>query len=138
MAGRGRRRGGQGSGGVAVVGSLRLRAGVTNDGTPLSPDTFVFPKSISLDGFRFTGRGVVVTFDNGDEVRYSTIENLRGALTDAPELEGLLGVAGNAVASYDPETEAVVIDSRHEGISLYVVRADGVETLGTLAFVAPT
>jgi hypothetical protein len=32
----------------SVVGALRLRAGVTNDGTPLSPDTFIFPKSISI------------------------------------------------------------------------------------------
>ncbi len=30
-----------------VVGSLRLRMGVTNDGIPLSPDTFIFPGVIS-------------------------------------------------------------------------------------------
>ncbi len=32
----------------AVSGSLRLRTGVTNDGTPLSPDTFVFPPFVSV------------------------------------------------------------------------------------------
>jgi len=31
----------------AVSGSLRLRAGVTNDGVPLSPDTFVFPSFVA-------------------------------------------------------------------------------------------
>ncbi len=31
-----------------VVGSLRLRTGVTNDGIPLSPDSFVFPRVVSL------------------------------------------------------------------------------------------
>lgn len=31
-----------------VVGSLRLRTGVTNDGIPLSPDSFVFPRVISV------------------------------------------------------------------------------------------
>lgn len=32
----------------AVVGSLRLRTGVTNDGVPLSPDSFVFPRVVSI------------------------------------------------------------------------------------------
>lgn len=32
----------------SVVGSLRLRTGVTNDGIPLSPDSFVFPRFVSL------------------------------------------------------------------------------------------
>ncbi len=31
----------------AVSGSLRLRAGVTNDGVPLSPDTFIFPSFVA-------------------------------------------------------------------------------------------
>ena len=31
----------------SVSGSLRLRTGVTNDGLPLSPDTFVFPSFVS-------------------------------------------------------------------------------------------
>ena len=31
-----------------VVGSLRLRTGVTNDGIPLSPDSFIFPRVISV------------------------------------------------------------------------------------------
>ncbi|MBK6406025.1 MAG: carboxypeptidase regulatory-like domain-containing protein [Holophagales bacterium] len=31
----------------AVSGSLRLRAGVTNDGVPLSPDTFLFPSFVA-------------------------------------------------------------------------------------------
>lgn len=31
----------------SVSGSLRLRTGVTNDGVPLSPDTFVFPSFVS-------------------------------------------------------------------------------------------
>lgn len=31
----------------SVAGSLRLRTGVANDGTPLSPDSFVFPRFVS-------------------------------------------------------------------------------------------
>ena len=90
------------------------------------------------EGFRTAGRGVVVTFDDQDEVRYSTIEDLRGALADAPELEGLLGVAGDAVASYDAEREAVILESCYDGVSVHLVRAGEVITLGTLAFVDPT
>ena len=32
----------------SVAGSLRLRTAVTNDGVPLSPDSFVFPRVVSL------------------------------------------------------------------------------------------
>jgi hypothetical protein len=90
------------------------------------------------EGFLTAGRGVVVTFDDQDEVRYSTIEDLRGALADAPELEGSLGVAGDAVASYDAEREAVILESRYEAASVILVRETEVGTLGTLAFVEPT
>jgi hypothetical protein len=79
-----------------------------------------------------------VTFDDQDEVRYSTIGELRVPLTKAPELTGLLRVAAEAVASYDPECEAVVLESRHEAVSVFLVREGEVVTLGTLAFVTPT
>jgi hypothetical protein len=49
--------------------------------------------AFSREGFRSAGRGVVVTFDDQDDVRYSTIEDLRGALEKAPELAGLIEVA---------------------------------------------
>jgi hypothetical protein len=57
-----------------------------------------------------------VTFDDQGEVRYSTIDDLRVSLAKAPELTGLLRVAAEAVASYDPECEAVVLESRHEAV----------------------
>ena len=79
-----------------------------------------------------------MTFDDQDEVRYSTIGNLRVPLTKAPELTGLLRVAAEAVASYDPECEAVVLESRHEAVSVVLAHDADVITLGTLAFVTPT
>jgi hypothetical protein len=79
-----------------------------------------------------------VTFDDQDEVRYSTIGDLRVPLNKAPELTGLLRVAAEAVASYDPECEAVVLESRHEAVSVYLFREDDVVTLGSLIFEAPT
>jgi hypothetical protein len=78
-----------------------------------------------------------VTIDDQDEVRYSTIENLRGALAKAPELAGLIEVACGAVETYDPEREAIVLESCHEAVSVYLFREDDVVTLGSLAFVAP-
>jgi hypothetical protein len=73
-----------------------------------------------------------------NEVWYATIENLRGALAEVPELEGLIGIAGAAVASYDPEREAVVLESGYDADSVHLVRAGEVVTLGTLAILTPT
>lgn len=88
--------------------------------------------------FLALGRVVVVTFDDQDDVRYSTIEDLRGFLDAAPELAGLIQVAADAVETYDPAREAVVMESRYEAVSVFLVREGEVVTLGTLAFVTPT
>jgi hypothetical protein len=79
-----------------------------------------------------------VTFDDQDDVRYTAIGDLRVPLTKAPELAGLIEIAENAVASYDPEREAVAMESRHEAVNVILVRETEVVTLGTLAFVDPT
>jgi hypothetical protein len=79
-----------------------------------------------------------VTFDDQEEVRYSTIGDLRVPLTKAPELTGLLRVAAEAVASYDPECEAVVLESRHEAVSVVLIREAEITTLGSLVFVDPS
>jgi hypothetical protein len=42
------------------------------------------------------------------------------------------------VAGYDPEREAVVLESRYEAVSVHLVRAGAVVTLESLAFVTPT
>lgn len=75
------------------------------------------------DGYLSVGRGVVMTTDDREEDWYATMEDLRVALFAAPELEGPVRDAEEAGAGYDPETEAVVVDSRYEGVSLYLVRA---------------
>jgi hypothetical protein len=46
--------------------------------------------------------------------------------------------ARDAVASYDPEREAVVLESRYEAVSVILVRETEVVTLGSLVFVTPT
>lgn len=79
-----------------------------------------------------------MTFYDLEDARYTTIEDLRGALAKAPELAGLIEVAGKAVASYDPEWEAVVLESGPDAVSVFLVREAEVVTLGTLAFVTPT
>jgi hypothetical protein len=90
------------------------------------------------EGFRTAGRGVLVTFDDETLERYSTMEDLRGVLGKAPELAGLIQVAPDAVETYDPEREAVVLESRYEAVSVILVRETEVVTLGTLAFVDPS
>jgi hypothetical protein len=89
-------------------------------------------------GFRIAGRGVLLMFDDEDLERYSTTEDLREVLGKAPELAGLIQVAADAVASYDPEREAVVLESRYEAVSVVLVRETEVVTLGSLVFVTPT
>jgi hypothetical protein len=71
-------------------------------------------------------------------VRYSTIEDLREVLGKAPELAGLVQVAADAVGTYDPEREAVVLESLFEAVSVILVRETEVVTLGTLVFVDPS
>ena len=46
--------------------------------------------------------------------------------------------ACDAVETYDPEREAVVLESRYEAVNVYLAREDDVVTLGNLAFVTPT
>ena len=46
--------------------------------------------------------------------------------------------ARDAVASYDPEREAIVMESCHEVVSVFLVRETDVVDLGTLVFVSPT
>jgi hypothetical protein len=79
---------------------------------------------------------VVMVSDDGGETRYSTIEEFRGALADAPGLAGLIGVAGEAVATTDPEREAIVLESCQEAVSGFLVRDAEVVTLGSLVFVS--
>ena len=79
---------------------------------------------------------VVMVSDDEGEARYSTIEWFRGALADAPGLAGLIGVAGEAVATYDPEREAIVLDSCQEAVSVFLVRDAEVVTLESLVFVS--
>jgi hypothetical protein len=89
------------------------------------------------DGFRSAGLGVVMTADDRKEVWYATMEDLRVALLAAPELEGPVSGAEEAGAGYDPETEAVVVESRHGAVSVVLVREADIITLGALAFVDP-
>ena len=66
---------------------------------PMTSDAL---RARAWEGFRTAGRGVVVTLDDQDEVRYSTIEDLRGALADAPELAGLVEVVGAMATPHSP------------------------------------
>jgi hypothetical protein len=95
-------------------------------------------RSSAREGFWTAGRGVLVMFDDETLERYSTIEDLQKVLGKAPELEGLIEVAREAVESYDPEREAVVMESRYKAVNVVLVRETEVITLGTLVFVDPS
>jgi hypothetical protein len=91
-------------------------------------------REFAREGFQEMGRGVVMTHYDQDEVWYVTIEDLRRSLIDAPELEGLIECTGELVTDYDPEWEAVLLESGPEAVQVFWVRQDEVLTIGTLAF----
>jgi hypothetical protein len=63
------------------------------------------------------------------------------ARLDLPELKRLLQTFLAGLISdgyYDPEREAIVMESCHEVVSVFLVRETDVVDLGTLVFVSPT
>jgi hypothetical protein len=95
-------------------------------------------RASAREGFRTAGRGVLVMFDDETLESYSTMEDLQGVLDKAPELAGLIEVAREAVGNYDPEREAVVLESRYDAVNVVLVSETEVVTLGSLAFGTPT
>lgn len=82
------------------------------------------------EAFREHGRGFVVVHDGREERHYGLLEELEENLAEESDARGLLIVARKAVEEYDPEREAVLIDSRPEGIYVLIVGEKGSRTLG--------
>jgi hypothetical protein len=82
------------------------------------------------DAYRAHGRGFFVAHDGREERHYGLLEELEENLAEESDARGLLVVARKAVEGYDPEREAVLIDSRPEGIYVLIVGEEGSRTLG--------
>jgi len=61
---------------------------------------------------------------------YGFLDELQKSLADQDEAAGIVKAAEEAVAAYDPETEAVVIDERSEGTFVVIVGAAETRVVG--------
>ncbi len=86
------------------------------------------------DAFREHGRGFVVVMEDREEPHYGFLPELEELLEGEPEAKTLLDAAFVALELYQPDREAVVIDSRPEGIYVMVVWASGVWTVGEIVW----
>ena len=82
------------------------------------------------EAFREHGRGFVVVVEGRGEPHYGFVDELQKALTDDEDDADFLKAAGEAVAAYDPQTEAVVIDERAEGIFIVIVGPADTRVIG--------
>ncbi len=82
------------------------------------------------EAYREHGRGFVIMHDGREEGYYGLGAELEESLAEECDSRGLLEVARRAIEGYDPEREAVLIDSRPEGIYVLIVGEKGSRTLG--------
>ena len=75
-------------------------------------------------------RGFVVVVEGRDEPHYGFVDELQKALTDDEDDADFLTAAAEAVAAYDPETEAVVIDEQSERIFVVIVGPEETRVIG--------
>lgn len=84
------------------------------------------------------GRGFVVLRVDESAVHYATLSDLREGLQEEVAVVGLLDTAQLVYDTYDPETEALVLDFRTEALTALLVRADRAEVLGSVDFMKTT
>lgn len=85
------------------------------------------------------GRGCLLFLRDGmaaDEDRYSSIDEIKEALAEEPDAAALVAAAIWAVGSYDPITQAVVVQSIDDVIRVLIVSPDGAEDVGGIEFSA--
>ncbi len=90
------------------------------------------------EAYRERGRGFLVAHDDRVEPHYGLAEELEENLAEESDSRALLAVAHKAIEEYDPEREAVLIDSRPEGIYVLIVGERGSRTLGEFLWVKTT
>jgi len=87
------------------------------------------------EGFREKGRGYIVLRHDRNTLSYSTSGELEELLGEGePGSEGLLQMAADTVASYDPEPQAVVVNATPEGVFLLQVSAHHVVGVGEIIY----
>ena len=83
-------------------------------------------------------RGFVVVIEGRDEPHYGFVDELQKALANEAEAARIVKAAEEAVAAYDPEKEAVVIDERAEGIFVLIRSEIETRVAGEFFWTKPT
>lgn len=89
--------------------------------------------------FYHHGRGCLLFLRDGmaaDEDRYSSIDEIKEALAEEPDAAALVAAAVWAVGTYDPLTQAVVVQSIDDVIRALIVSPENVEDVGGIEFSA--
>lgn len=87
----------------------------------------------ALEGYRQHGRGYLVLRHDRNTLSYSTAGELEQLLPDdGPASDGLLRLAADAIASYVPGPEAVVVNGTPEGVFLLQISAKDVVGIGEI------
>jgi hypothetical protein len=90
------------------------------------------------DAFREHGPGFVVVVEDREEPHYGFLDELQKLLGDEPETRELISATESALMLYRPDEEAVVINSRGEGIYVLIVGPDRTQTLGEILWAKTT
>ena len=89
----------------------------------------------ALEGFRQHGRGYIVLRHDRNTLSYRTEGELEELLADdEPGAEGLLQMAVDTIASYEPGPQAVVVNATPEGVFLLRVSRDFVVGVGEIIY----
>ena len=80
------------------------------------------------EGFNIVGRGSMVA-GIGPEPRYATVSQLVGRLDAFPEAKMLITAISEAVESYDPEEEAVLVLETEHAIHVLILGPEGLQEI---------
>ena len=86
------------------------------------------------DAFREHGRGFVVLLDDREEPHYGFLPEFQELLEAEPDAKDLIDAVRIALETYIPEHEAVVVDSRPEGIDVMVLWLGRTWTVGGIVW----
>ena len=88
------------------------------------------------EGFKIAGRGCIIANMN-TERRYATVGGLTRRLDNIPEAKMLLTAIGEAVETYHPEEQAVLVLETEHAIQVLILGPEGLqEIIGGIDFLS--
>ncbi len=108
----------------------------TKETSPNPPDFMRDAIRRARLAFEIAGRGRVVSI-LGSEPRFTTVNELTGRLGEIPEAKMLLTAISEAVETYRPDDEAVLVLETEHAIQVLIFGPDGLqEVVGGIDFMS--